>query len=326
MINLPYPWLHPQWEILSAALQQGRLPHALLLTGLQGMGKAAFAQHLAQLLLCEQQGEQATPCGQCTGCTLYTAGSHPDFFKVTPEEGSMVIKVDQIRALSGALSFSRHGPGSKVAIMEPAEAMNINASNSLLKTLEEPTDNTVLLLVSTQPARLPATIRSRCQTVRIEVPAQEIALDWLKGQYAGPQSEVYLRLANGAPLRALELAQGNTLEERQDHFKQLLGIYRGQQDPLSVAAKWARDDDLKGIRWMREWLMDLLRIRLTGQVQGIHSSDLLDGLQSLAQQLDSRIMFRQLDRINRTLKLANSSLNRQLMTEDVLLAWADRTS
>jgi hypothetical protein len=137
---------------------------------------------------------------------------------------------------------------------------------------------------------------------------------------------VYLALANGAPLQALQLAQEQALEERQRRFRALVGIHAGQESPLTVAQGWAADEDLKGLRWMREWLMDMLRIRLSGHTQGIHGVDLQDGLSMLARKLDSRVLFGLLDGINRMLKLADSTLNRQMMMEDILLAWAEQAS
>jgi DNA polymerase-3 subunit delta' len=321
-----YPWLTASWERLTAAAQQGRFPHALLITGQPGLGKAVFADELARFLICEAPVEGVAACYTCTGCTLFEAGNHPDFFSVSPGEDSSAIKVDQIRALSDRLTMSRHGGGFKVAILDPAETMNINAANSLLKTLEEPTDNTVLVLVSSNPGRLPATVRSRCQQVRIPVPERGLAVAWLKQQVDAEQPEICLRLANGAPLLALELARGNAIEERARHFQSLVGIIQGRQDPLALAASWSRDEDLTGLRWLREWLMDLLRIRLTGHARGIHGIDLAEGLQALAVQLDCKVMFGQLDRVNRAIQMAGSGINRQSMTEDILLAWAARTS
>jgi DNA polymerase-3 subunit delta' len=321
-----YPWLEPFWERLTAAHRQNRLPHALLLTGQQGMGKAVFAEELAHFLLCEHPIDGSAPCRQCTSCTLFAAGSNPDYFRLTPVEDSRIIKIDQIRELTEKLSLSSHGAGYKVAVLMPADALNINAANSLLKTLEEPSDNTVLVLVSAHPSRLPATIRSRCQEVRIQAADQELTTRWLTARYHGPSPDVYLALANGAPLQALQLAQTQTLEERQRRFRALVGIHAGQESALTVAQDWAADEDLKGLRWMREWLMDMLRIRLIGQAQGIHSVDLQEGLTALARKLDSRVLFGLLDGINRMLKLADSTLNRQMMMEDILLAWAEQAS
>jgi DNA polymerase-3 subunit delta' len=321
-----YPWLEQLWERLVTAHQQNRFPHALLLIGQPGMGKAALAEELARFLLCERPVGGVAACRQCTSCTLFAAGNNPDYFRLTPADDSRVIRIDQVRDLAVGLSLTSHGNGCKVAILEPADVLNINAANSLLKTLEEPTDSTVLVLVSAHPARLPATIRSRCQQLLVQATDRQQTSRWLAARHAGASSQVYLALANGAPLQALQLAQENALEERERRFGALLGIRQGREDPLAVAADWAADENLKGLRWMREWLMDLLKIRLTGHTEGIHGIDLLDGLSVLAPQLDTRVVFDQLEGINRMLRLADSTLNRQLMMEDILLAWAERAS
>jgi DNA polymerase-3 subunit delta' len=323
---IEYPWLAPFWERLVTAHRQNLFPHALLLVGRPGMGKAVLAEELARFLLCEHPVGDTAACRQCTSCTLFAAGNNPDYFRVTPAADSRVIKIDQVRELAAGLSMTSHGNGRKVVILTPADALNINAANSLLKTLEEPTDNTVLVLVSAYPARLPATVRSRCQQIHVQATDRQQTSRWLADRHPGASSGVYLALANGAPLQALQLAQENALEERERRFRVLLGIRQGREDPLAVAADWAADEDLKGLRWMREWFMDLLRIRLTGQTEGIHGIDLLDSLSALAPQLDSRIVFRQMDGINRMLRLADSTLNRQLMMEDILLAWSERVS
>jgi DNA polymerase-3 subunit delta' len=320
------PWLAPFWSRVTDAHRQKRLPHALLLTGQAGMGKTAFAEALAALLLCEHPADGSGPCHRCAGCTLFAAGNHPDFFRVTPAEDSRVIKIDQVRELSESLALTGHGNGYKAAILVPADAMNINAGNSLLKTLEEPTDNTVLVLVSAQPARLPATIRSRCQEIRLQAADREQGIRWLAERYDGPSPELYLALANGAPLQALQLAQGQALQERQRRFQQLAAIQAGRESPLTVAQNWATDEDLQGLRWMREWLMDMLRLRLAGAAQDIHGVDLREGLTRLARKLDSKVLFTLLDSITRMLTLADSTLNRQMMMEDILLGWAEQTS
>ena len=323
-MSIDYPWLEPYRQSVATVIKQGRLPHALLLTGQPGMGKADFADFLAQLLLCEHAEQGASPCGQCRSCTLYKAGSHPDFIKLQPEEDSSVIKVDQVRGLIAALSLSSHQGGYKVAIVNPADTMNISAANSLLKTLEEPTDNTVLLLISAQPGHLPATLRSRCQRMRIGVEDKETALQWLSGQLDTPVPEMYLLLAENAPLEALRLAQQDALEARRKHFAELTDILDGRAAPLTVAQAWSKDESMQAIYWLRDWLMDMLKIRMTGQTSAVRSMDIIEGLEALAARLECKLMFEQLDRVNRTLRQAGSSLNRQLMTEDILLAWADQ--
>ena len=303
------------------------MPHALLLTGLSGVGKGVFATYLARQILCENRTTASAPCGQCSGCVQFKAGTHPDFYQVRPEEDATVIKVDQIRQLSEHLSLSSHRGGYQVVVVDPAETMNLNAANSLLKTLEEPSDNTLLMLVSARPAQLPATVRSRCQQLRIAVPDSQIALHWLRGQGVSESSaQICLQLAHGAPLEALKQVQIDSIGARQERFNALVGILENRISPLTVAQGWCKDEDMQGIRWMREWLMDLLRISMAGQASRVRSADLQEGLPALAGRLDSRVIFGLLDRINRTLRLTAGSLNRQLLTEDILLAWAAQRS
>lgn len=318
-----YPWLEPYLRKMQEIIARGRLPHGLLVTGQPGLGKAHFARALAALLLCENRAGNAAPCGICSGCIQFQADGHPDFFGISPDEDSQVIRVDQIRELADKLALSSHRAGFKVAIMNPAEAMNVNAANSLLKTLEEPSDNTVLVLVSTQPARLPATIRSRCQQLRITAPDPALAQAWLAGQLAEGQDTVRcLQLAGGAPLEALRLAAGQVIDSRRAQFDAVTGILEGRTDPLVLAADWSRDESLQAVHWLREWLMDLIRVRTAGHAAVLRSVDLADGLVRLAGRLDSRVLFRQLDRTNSLLRSNDGSLNRQLMAEDILLAWA----
>jgi len=317
-----YPWLEPYRQKLAEVMARNHLPHALLVTGQPGMGKSAFSGMLAQLLLCEDREDGAVPCGRCKGCVQFRAGSHPDYFVVAPEEESQVIKVDQVRELGEKLALSSYHAGFKVAVINPAEAMNINAANSLLKTLEEPSDNTVLVLICTRPARLPATVRSRCQQLRIAAPDPAMAQAWLATQLDGQDPERYLQLANGAPLEALRLAESQVIDSRRKQFLALVSVLEGKADPLAVAADWGRDERLQPVHWLRDWLMDMIRIRATGQNGAVHSVDLAEGLAKLASRLDGRILFRQLDNINRMLRSNDGSLNRQLMVEDILLAWA----
>ncbi len=317
-----YPWLEPYRLTVATALAQGRLPHALLLSGLPGVGKSVLAETIAAQLLCTAATREAGPCGRCASCAQINAGSHPDYIKVQLEEDASVIKVDQIRWLAEKLSLSSHQGGYKVAVLDPADRMNINASNSLLKTLEEPSDNTVLVLVCERASQLPPTVRSRCQQLKVDVPEQDTALQWLAGQGIAAPAETYLQMAHGAPLAALKQAQADSIEARRAHFDALVDILEGRSAPLATALLWSKEDDMQGIRWMQDWLMDLVRIVMTGQTSAVRSADLLDRMVTLACRLDSRVLFEQLERINRTLGLATGSLNRQLLTEDILLAWA----
>ena len=209
-----------------------RLPHALLLHGPAGVGKLVLAERFGQLLVCEKR-TNAAPCGKCDGCRWFASGTHPDARFVEPEilarqvvgsgedeEGesaeagpktrrqpSSEIRIEQVRALANFVNLASHRGGRRVAIIHPAEDMNLNAANALLKSLEEPPAGAMFLLVSHRPSRLLPTIRSRCVPVPVPVPDAKEAAAWLAKQ--GLQNaERWLAFAGGAPLRALEYANG----------------------------------------------------------------------------------------------------------------------
>ncbi len=165
-----YPWQQEQWRLLKARNDKGRLPHALLLTGMDGMGKQQFASALAQALLCRYRDSEGFACGACPACERFQAGTHPDFLPVTPGDEGKAITVDMARAVSEFLVLRSHYEGSRIVILAPAEAMNVAAANSLLKTLEEPAPETLLILLASAPGALLATIRSRCQQIKFVLP------------------------------------------------------------------------------------------------------------------------------------------------------------
>ena len=215
------------WERLAGML--GRLPHALLLHGVPGVGKLSLAELFAQLLLCEKRGSRALPCGGCEGCRWFLGGNHPDVRYLEPEaiarraavapeeegeEGkakdakpSLQIKIEQTRALADFVNLASHRGGRRIAIIHPAEDMNVYTANSLLKSLEEPPAGAMFVLVSHRPARLLPTIRSRCVSIPVPLPEPRSAAAWLTAQGVD-EAERWLAFAGGAPLRALEYATG----------------------------------------------------------------------------------------------------------------------
>jgi DNA polymerase III subunit delta' len=217
-----HPWNEPILQSLAARI--GKLPHALLIHGVQGVGKLALAERIAQLLLCETESG-ARPCGRCDGCRWFLAGSHPDLRRlepeslakeIEPEEGeaappvkktkpSTEIKIEQVRGIADFLNLRSHRGRLRVALVHPAEDMNLSAANALLKGLEEPPAGAMFLLVSHRPASLLPTIRSRCVAVPVPVPPRQTAVEWLSGQGA-KGAERWLAYAGGAPLRALDYA------------------------------------------------------------------------------------------------------------------------
>jgi DNA polymerase III subunit delta' len=206
-----HAWNQPVLD--SLAQRVGRLPHALLVYGPRGVGKLALAERMAQLLLCEGKKR---PCDACDACRWFVAGNHPDFRRLEPEalwaekpeKPSIVIKVEQVRELADFLYIRSHRAGLRIALVHPAEEMNENASNALLKGLEEPPAAAVFILVSHRPAQLLPTVRSRCVKLPVPLPDKRSAIQWLK-ENGLTEPERWLAYAGGAPLRALECsAQG----------------------------------------------------------------------------------------------------------------------
>ncbi|AKP72880.2 DNA polymerase III subunit delta' [Piscirickettsia salmonis] len=201
-----YPWHYKAWQQLVQAGQAKSMPHAVLLHGPSQTGKLSFARHLTAFLLCQQPQPQGA-CGGCQSCLLYQAGSHPDCTELVGESNG-VIKVDQIRALITSLHTARHQLGYRVILVNHAECMNNAAANSFLKTLEEPPEHTVILLISSQPGRLLPTIRSRCQQISL-LPAKTEVLAWLQQQNTSLtmiEAARRYQLLGHAPLKLLDEA------------------------------------------------------------------------------------------------------------------------
>ncbi len=325
-MSAPLPWQQGQWEKLLSRIEQGNLPHALLLTGRRGIGKQHFAQQLAELLLCSE--DQPVPCGHCKGCRLTAAGTHPDLRIVTPPEDKRVISVDQIRELSNYLSLTALYGGYQVVLITPADLMNVNAANSLLKTLEEPSANTLLLLLSDRPAALPATIRSRCQVIRFEKPAQAAALGWLKEQQSELDSQIaetLLELADGAPLRAAEMASEGAIAQRTEMLDDLEKVVAGRCDPIEIAKKWLKLGKKESLYWVYGWLVDMVRMKVAAQPPYIANADVAPRLSKMAANIELSLLYKRLDQVSEALRLAdNQSINAELLLEGVLIGWTPR--
>ncbi|KFN41230.1 DNA polymerase III subunit delta' [Arenimonas oryziterrae] len=243
------PWQRSVLDNALAALTEGRLAHALLLVGPAHMGKTAVADVLAQRLLCSAPTTDNLACGRCRSCTLYAAGTNGDIQRVTlepNEKGDKLrteITVDQIRRLGQWFSLTPQLGGAQVAVIAPADAMNVAASNALLKTLEEPSANRFLLIVTSRPGRLPATIRSRCQRLEFRIPARSDARAWLVTQgFKDADIDSALDAARGQPGLAAEwLGQGG-LSLRREVITELNAVGTGKLSPIELAQRWLGDE------------------------------------------------------------------------------------
>ncbi|MCS6765377.1 MAG: DNA polymerase III subunit delta' [Candidatus Protistobacter heckmanni] len=264
----------------------GGLPHALLLSGRSGLGKADFADHLAQALLCESKDLSAQPCGTCPACQWFSQGNHPDFLRVRPEsldeeagekaeegkdaeEGgksktlSQETKIEQVRRLIEAVGVPPHRAGMRVILLYPVEALNLPAANALLKTLEEPPSRTLFLLVTDKIERVMPTILSRCQVLTLPAPGRAEALQWLAAQGGVADAALAADLldeAGGAPLAALRAAGGEDLEARQFWLGQL---EKGPGlDWLGAAEAMQKTPMPRILDWTQRWAHDLLSLQL----------------------------------------------------------------
>jgi len=256
MTTLSYPWHQTAWQHVIQLHQTQRMPHAILLSGIKGLGKQAFADNLVASLLCLQQTEQFEACGQCHSCQLLAAGSHPDHSLVAPEDVGKQIKVDQIRDLKASQTLMPKVSNGKTVLITHADQMNLSAYNSLLKLLEEPQPNSVLLLISENSQQLPITIKSRCQTIVIPVPDEEQSLDWLCQQHTKHDRKTWqslLKMAHGAPLHAIETEEQSLLQS-QTIIKDIAVLMKGQANPVQMAAHW-QQFDLKSVMYQIQTMM-----------------------------------------------------------------------
>lgn len=331
------PWQDRQWQQVIATQQQNRLPHALLLTGAPGLGKKHFALALAHTLLCNKP---SAPCGECHACHLVRAQSHPDFLLVEPEQAGHIIKIDQIREVVQFVTETASQNGLRIIIIHPANAMNINAANALLKTLEEPAPNSFIILISDRGARLPATITSRCQKIIFQKPTPAMALEWLQknsvlpgiAEFSRPGLslsekdvlKLLLNLAEGAPFKAKELAENGVLALRQTLYQGLELLAQRQADPLQLAAQNQEQDILVVLHFILIWLQDLLRCQLTQGQAELINFDYQPVLAKLAQLFARDKLLTYIDQVKKSyIQVSNSlNLNRQLLLEELFIRWA----
>jgi len=265
------PWCVPAWEVLAARAANGSLPHALLVCGPSGLGKRVLVEAFVRARLCESP-DGARACGHCRTCRLLAAGTHPDRVLVTLEENPKTHKmrseivVDQVRALSARLAMASQLGGWQIAVIDPAEAMNAAAQNALLKTLEEPTPSSLIVLVSDQPWRLSPTVRSRCQRIEIAVPAAGKARAWLEARgVADTEAEALLAAAGGNPGQAWLLDEHGGMQRRQEVARDLLALAAGRGDARAIGRAWVDDEPMQRLEQAARLLEGALCARAVGQ-------------------------------------------------------------
>lgn len=277
-------WHERPWSFVAGRLQAGQMPHALLVGGEQGVGKRAFADRLAHALVCEQsQAPDYRPCGTCKQCELVQAGTHPDIRIYAPEKSRM-IRVDQIRALSAFAVASPQVARRKIILIDRADQLNINAANALLKTLEEPSADVVLLLLQESGRPILPTLRSRCQALVIPTPAPEVAAQWLAAEVARADNGIQaseaqcrqaLVMARFAPRLALDYLAGEYLglrEEALDRFRRFMK----SEVAVGEAVKPFKALGAEPTLWLMElWAADLARLAAGGSARDTDAAEML---------------------------------------------------
>jgi DNA polymerase-3 subunit delta' len=331
IFSMIYPWQKSQWQQVEQLISSGRLPHALFLHGNQGLGKTDFAVSLANALLCKQPTSDHQACGHCQACQLLAANTHPDLHYLRPtaaenttsKKPALNIRINDVRALCEKLNQTSQFGGYRVAIIEQADMLTLSAANSLLKTLEEPGKDVLMILTSARSHRLPVTIRSRCQLLRFTVPDKNQSLQWLKdNQQDANTSEAQLQqalnYAFGSPLAARDNLQ--TVEQQQVLAEAMTAAISGKNS-LEYAAKLAKYTKLQMLEGMLGWASDLTKLIACGPETAIVNHQYRAKLQALASRTDQQRLFRFHDQLNFNVLHASIAVNEQLLWENLLLSW-----
>ena len=337
MSNSIYPWQQGAWGQLQQLRE--KMPHAILFHGAAGTGKSGFIEAFAQALLCENVRADGHACGSCVSCGWFVQHNHPDYRRVRPEsfedelpdgeEGadadtgkkakatktpSKEIKIEQIRALADFMNISTHRQGLRVVVLYPAEALNVPASNALLKTLEEPPPGTVFLLSSNSLDRLLPTILSRCRKFALPMPDHAQAAAWLKAQGLA-DADSWLREQGGAPLAALAQSEAGNRDDLEALLTML--AHPSTEAALKTADKLSKTPLSALVSWQQRWLYDLFCYKLSGSIR--YYPRYQKELAALAGKVHTSNLMRAIKSANERRATADHPLSPKLFVEDMLL-------
>jgi len=321
-------------QLLGRLLDSNRIPQALLFQGPEGVGKATLARAFAAALLCSEQNGQA--CGKCDDCRMQRTGCHLDFLLIQrlpqekrPKELRKFIVVDQIRDLSHLAGLSPRRELRRIFLIDPADRMNKEAQNALLKTLEEPASRTVLILIASRPHLLLPTVRSRCLALRF-APLETSLLAGLLERQGMAKAEAHTRaaLAQGRAGAALDLDLERVCEKRNAILEALESLVRGgaaaAELPPMAAALAGRDEPtlLDSLALLQELLRDASRATLDPEDPTLVHFDLRERLSRLGRRMGAPRAARLSEAVDELRGGLRFNLNRTLVAESLLAAAA----
>jgi DNA polymerase III subunit delta' len=320
-----------QIAALRATIAHGRLAHAYLFHGESSIGKRLTAVRLAQALNCESasDGHDLDACGSCRSCQQIHAQTFPDFFIVEPdpEQSTPQIKIEQIREIEQQVMYRPLIGVRKICLIDDADRMTIGAANALLKTLEEPPDHSLFLLISSRPAALPATIRSRCQALRFSTPTRtQVEAALILQRNIPPAEARFLAMVSEDRIGEALTSDTKDLRGRQKEFLELVQPQSLQSTTaiLSSAeaiAKADRAQDVLG--WLARWIRDLVLIQVAGDRGQLFYVDQLRTLEAYARQANTDVLLDLLNDIEITEQNATRHLNLHMALETILLRLRD---
>lgn len=310
----------PRIEDLKKILAEEKFPHSVIFSGVEGIGKRKIAENCAAALLCENSKVEA--CGVCESCRILAAGNHPDFYIVEPEKSksSPNIKIGQIRTLQNEVSLQPNHSACRVVIIDGAEFMNNAAANCLLKTLEEPTGQTIFILTTANRAGLLMTVRSRCITVNFEkISAVEIenALN-LRGVENSRAKTISL-IADGSFGRALKLEESGGYEIRNDalNFLENLLAKKITVEEIFNRGNTFSEDSRENFSDFVTYIQKILRDVLLINQAEIYNADLKSRLVNL--KIEEKMLYELFDEGKKIQRRINSNANLRLLVEAYFL-------
>ena len=319
-----YPWLESNWNSLIKQYFSERLPHAMLWITPSGIGTETLALQFLQLLMCSSvQNNKA--CGECNHCQLFEANTHPDFHYLSLEESSKVIKIEQVRALIDKLLERPHQGGKRLVFVEPADLLHRSASNAFLKTLEEPGDDTYILLITSRPEALPATIRSRCQVTHFKAPTELLAQEYVEQHSSEPKDKIrqVVKLAQNRPLLAIDLLDSGQFQARTDFFSYLQSVTRGNMDPVALAGNFkSAEEVVLACDWLYSLVTDAEKTLSGINSENLSNSDQHELISLLTAQSNERrkLWLDKLNEAKRTM-LRGTNVNPVLTMEALMTSW-----